>query len=353
MMVTRRLAPFAVAGVLLLALLLPAAPATAATVVLIRTPQPSAVASEATVRLRGELTAEGFAVRVVDCPPDTDPRAFMEEQSLEPDVEAVVAIFADSPTDAVELSVIDRVTRKTVTRRVPADPAATRSAEVLSIRALELLRASFLEIALGASRVDPTDDTKPPPPPPPIEVKRMTEKALANRWPQTWALEVGGCVFASFEGLGPTVAPMLRGEHQWSDWLVGRVTLAGLGTHSRIESESATANIAQAFGLAEVGIKLRSGQLLRPFLSLGGGVLHVTTEAQPPPHGIAVNHGLWTAIADAGAGLRVALRARFELAAEVHVQAAPQYPAFQFFKDTVARSNRPTVMGSLTLVAWL
>ena len=63
----------------------------------------------------------------------------MEEQSAGPDVVAVVAIFADDPTDAVELSVIDRVTGKTVTRRLPADPAATRSAEVLSIRALELL----------------------------------------------------------------------------------------------------------------------------------------------------------------------------------------------------------------------
>jgi hypothetical protein len=351
MVVIRSLAPFAVAGMLLLALLIPAAPAAAATVVLIRTPNPNAMASEATVRLRGELSAGGFDVRVVDCPASTDPHEFMEEQSLEPDVEAVVAIFADSPTNAVELSVIDRVTRKTVTRRVPADPAATRSAEVLSIRALELLRASFLEIALGASRADPPDT--PPPPPPPAEVTRMTNAALENRWPQTWALEIGGCAFMSFEGLGPTVAPVLRAERQWRDWLVGRVTLAGLGTRSRIESESTTANVAQAFGLAEVGIKLRSGRLLRPFLSIGGGVLHVTTEAQPPPHGIAVNQDLWTALADAGAGLRVALRARFELAAEVHVQAAPFYPAFQFFKDTVARSNRPTVMGSLTLVAWL
>ena len=95
---------------------------------------------------------------------------------------------------------------------MPADPAATRSAEVLSIRALELLRASFLEIALGASRAEPPD--APPPPPPPPEVKRMTEVALDNRWPQTWALEVGGCVFGSFEGIGPAVAPVLRGEHR-------------------------------------------------------------------------------------------------------------------------------------------
>jgi hypothetical protein len=347
MLVTRSLAPLIVAG----ALLVLAAPAAAATVVLIRAPHPSAMASEATVRLRGELSAAGFDVRVVEAPADADAHEFMELQAAGPDVEAVVAIFADNPTDAVELSVIDRVTGKTVTRRVAADPAVARSAEVLSIRALELLRASFLEIALGASRAEPPD--APPPPPPPPEVARMTEVALDNRWPQTWALEVGGCVFGSFEGLGPSVAPVLRAERQWRDGIVGRVTLAGLGTRARVESDSATANVAQEFGLAELGIKLRAGRLLRPFLSIGAGVLRVTTEAQAPPPAHIENGGLWTPIGDAGAGLRVALRARFELAAEIHAQAAPLYPAIQFFGDTVARGGRPTVIGSLTLVAWL
>ncbi len=109
----------------------------------------------------------------------------------------------------------------------------------------------------------------------------------------------------------------------------------------------------QAFGLAEVGIRLRAGRLLRPFLSIGGGVLRVTTEAQPPAHAQAVNGGLWTPIADAGVGLRVALRARFELAAEFHAQMAGRYPAIKFFDEIVAIGGRPTMIGSLTLVAWL
>jgi hypothetical protein len=336
---------------LLVALMVLAGPAAAATVVLIRTPHPSAVASEATVRLRGELGAEGFNVKVVDSPGDADPHTFMEEQAAGADVVAVVAIFADNPTGAVELSVIDRVTGKTVTRRVPADPAATRSAEVLSIRAHELLRASFLEIELGQSRAEPPET--PPPPPPPLEVKRMADVALDNRWPQSWGVELGACVFGSFEGIGPTVAPVLRGEHSWRELIIGRVTLAGLGTRSRIDSESATANVAQAFGLAEIAIKLRARQIVRPFFSLGVGVLRVTTEAQPPPHAQAVNGGLWTPIADAGVGLRLKLRGRFELAAEFHAQVASNYPAIQFFGSTVARAGRPTMVGSLTLVAWL
>ena len=252
MAVTRRLVPCAVAGMLLLVLMVLAAPASAATVVLIRTPHPSAMASEATVRLRGELGAEGFNVKVVDSPGAADPHTFMEEQAAGPDVVAVVAIFADNPTEAVELSVIDRVTGKTVTRRVPADPAATRSAEVLSIRAHELLRASFLEIELGASRAEPPERAAAAP------AAAGGEAHGRGRARQPLAAELGpsrsgACVFGSFEGIGPAVAPVLRGEHSWRELIIGRVTLAGLGTRPRIDSASASANVAQAFGLAEIG----------------------------------------------------------------------------------------------------
>ena len=120
-----------------------------------------------------------------------------------------------------------------------------------------------------------------------------------------------------------------------------------------MENESATANVAQAFGLAEIAIKLRARRIVRPFFSIGAGVLRVTTEAQPPANARAINSGLWTPIADAGVGIRIGLRGRFELAAELHAQGASNYPAIQFFGSTVARAGRPTMMGSLTLVAWL
>src|SRR4051812_26174597 len=92
--------PIAVAFcVWLVALLRITGAAQAATVVLVRTANPTPVASEATVRLRGELTAEGFDVRVVESPATEDLRASLEEAAAAPDVEAVVAIFADTPGD--------------------------------------------------------------------------------------------------------------------------------------------------------------------------------------------------------------------------------------------------------------
>ena len=60
-----------------------------------------------------------------------------------------MAVVASADPGSAELWVIDRVTGKTVVRRVNAaagDPA--RAAEILAVRAVELLRASFLELAI-------------------------------------------------------------------------------------------------------------------------------------------------------------------------------------------------------------
>jgi hypothetical protein len=328
-----------------------ASAARAATVVLVKRAHPGAVASEATVRLSGELAAEGFEVRVVEAPDSDDPRATLEKAASGEDVEAVVAILAGAPTDAIELWVIDRVTGKTVIRSVPAEPATARSAEVLSIRALELLRASFLEIALGASRA--ASPSEPPAPPTPPEVTRMTEVALEVSWPRSWAIEVGGCLLGSFEGVPLSVAPVLRGERVWQERVVARVTLAGLGTRARVEGTAGSASIAQEFGLVELGMSLRRDRGVRPFFSVGAGALHLVSDGQTSFPYRARSGSLWTPVADAGVGARFALRGRFEVALEVHAQLARRYPTIQFAGETVARSGRPTVIGSLTLVAWL
>jgi hypothetical protein len=327
--------------------------ARAATVVLVKSARPSALASEAAVRLRGELVAEGFRVRVVETAAGADVRGALAEAAAGPDVDAVVALLAEGPDDAIELRVIDRVTGKTLIRSVPVEPESDRSAEVLSIRALELLRASFLEIALGTSRVPPVPELPPPPPP---GVARMARVAQEREVSRTWAVEVGGCLLRSFEGVPLSLAPLVRVERALGERLVTRLTMAGLGTHARVEGVAGSGNsasVAQDFALVELGIKLRPGRSLRPFFSLGAGALHVTSEGQTasPYRGDRVTR--WALTADAGVGARLALGGRFEVALEAHVQVAEPYPTIRFEKEPVARSGRPTMMGSLTLLAWL
>jgi hypothetical protein len=335
------------------ALLGSAAAASAATVVLVKGARPSPLASEAAVRLRGELAAEGFSVRVVEVPEGADLRAALAEAASAPDVDAVLALLSESPGDAIELRVVDRVTGKTVIRSVPVEPESSRSAEVLSIRALELLRASFLEIALGASRAPPV---AAPPPPPPPEVARMTRVALERGLAKTWAVEVGGCLLRSFEGIPLSMAPVVRLERALGDRLLARMTVAGLGTRARVDGfagSGTSASVAQDFGLVELGVKLRPSRALRPFFSVGAGALHVTSEGQTAPPYRAATVDLWSLAADAGAGARLAVSGRFELALEIHAQLAEPYPTIRIEKEPVARSGRPTMIASLTLLAWL
>jgi hypothetical protein len=348
----------------LLAYLLAAGTAGAATVVLVRPPRPNAVAAEATVRLQGELVAAGFEVRLIDPAPGTDLRAALEQASSGPDVEAVVAITSEAMgipfADSAELWVIDRVTGKTAIRRVPNQAGTPRAAELLSIRALELLRASFLEVALGSSRAATKNAAAAPPP---VEVVRWTNQALRDaaapvpEEPATWAIEVGAAVLASPNGLSAALLPTLRLERRFGEAFLGRLTVAGLGTPSRVDVPAAaalrSADVAQQFGLLEAVLRFRSGARVQPFICAGAGGLHIAArgEAASPFHGI--DSDVWALVVGACAGLRFPVQGRFELSFDVAAQAANPYPVIQFNGVEIARLGRPTLLGGVTLVAWM
>lgn len=337
----------------------------AATVVLVRSPQPTADAAEATVRLRGELVSAGFDVRVIDPPLGADIRASLEEAAAGPEVEAVVAILGGGSSDAsgnsAELWVIDRVTGKTVVRRVPTPAGSTHGAEVLSIRAMELLRASFLEVALSASRT-PKVAEQPPAPPPSAEVTRLTNAAIAdvvgNRWPSTWAIEAGGCVLGSLQGVTPSIMPLVRVQRAFGNHALGRMTLAGFGTKPRITNTQGgtgeEAEITQQFGLLELGYRFRANRVLQPFISVGAGALHVSAAG----HNVSTpiqprTNERWSLLGDAGTGVHFWFHGRFEIAVEAHAQFARPYPVIRYLTRDIAVEGRPTLTGSLTLVAWM
>ena len=176
---------------------------------------------------------------------------------------------------------IDRVTGKTVVRRVPNETGSARAAEVLSIRALELLRASFLEVALAGHT------PKIVPQPPPAEVTRFADDALVeamdNRPRSGWAVEVGGCVLGSLEGLPPSFVPIARVQRSFGDTFVGRVTVAGLGTQSHLTWAEGTADVSQQFGLVEGAVRFRVDKTIQPFFSAGAGALHIAAAGQVSP----------------------------------------------------------------------
>jgi hypothetical protein len=316
-------------------------------VILIRPPAAPASVTEALVRLRGELVAAGFDAEVTELSLGADVRASLER--LAPPsggaATALVAVVASADPGSADLWVIDRVTGKTVVRKVNAGGAdAPRVAEVLAVRAVELLRASFLELATAAP---PSAEA---PPPPPVVVERFATATLEEAdW--SWAVEAGGGTAVAVSGPWNAILSVARVEHAFGKRLCARITFAGLGTAARVNIPEGYVNVSQTVLLAEVIARFRRGRAIEPIVSLGAGTLRLAADSHESAPYAALSGARWAAAGDVGVGLRVPLRRhRFELGVEVHALVAQPYPSVRFFETEVARAGRPSLLGSITLL---
>jgi hypothetical protein len=342
----------------------PGARAEAAAVLLLRPARAAPLATEALVRLRGELAAAGFQVDVADVPAGPDAQAAIDQAAAVANVEALVAILGDPGRETAEIRIVDRVRGETIRRQVLVPPGSERRAELLAIRTLELLRASILEVALGTTapaRAAPTTPANASVAPDRTVKSPASVAAKPAREPARWresvfALELGGVVLGSLRGMGPAFVPLIRAEARLGGrrgrWM-GRLTLAGLGTKARVASGDEAAEVAHSFGLIEVVLPFRAGARVQPFLSLGAGGERVTAEGRTSWLYQGAHDGLWAALVGAGAGLRVGLSGRLQLAGELHVQGAYPYAVVRFLGTTLAEEGRPTLVAGLSVIAWL
>jgi hypothetical protein len=309
-----------------------------------RPPHPAPITAEALVRMHGELTAAGFDVQVSATSADEDARSSLERIANQAGADAVLAILGDNPLESVEVWVVDRVTGKSVVRRLVNQPDSDRPAELLAVRALELLRASFLEASLVERQV------AIPRVAPPVEVSRFTAEPVDERGASDWAVEAGAGLL---NGMGTTVMPVLRGQRRVTDVVLVRLTAAGAGTHALAEGRVGSARIAQQFALVEGVFPIFAGRSVQPFFTLGVGTSHASVQGQAPWPYQTEDASCWSGLADAGLGVRLALTGRYEAALELHAQLAHPYPLVRILGQEVARGGRPNFLLSLTVLAWL
>jgi hypothetical protein len=299
--------------------------------------------AEAIVRIRGELSSEGFLVEVMEG--ESESRGWLEQLARTRQADAVVALLGSQAPDSVEVWVIDRVTDKSVVRRIPFEPQSDHVPKTIAIHTLELLRASFLEIALTSR---PSEATSIPP-----VIARFADSGRQASRPSRFGVEVGGAAVVGFGNLGPAVLPLVRLNWALRPWLTGRAAVAGLGTRPSVQSDMGSADVAEEFALLGACYRFGLGWRLHPTVSVSAGILHtrVSGQASPPYRGRDAAN--WSFLVDASLGAVLPLADRFEISLAVHGQMAEPYPAIRFADSVVATSARPSILPSLTFGVWL
>ena len=317
----------------------------AATVVIARPANSTPAMVETVVRIRGELISAGFAVEIVDGLADSS-RDSLEQLAEQRRADAALAIVGQATPNSVEAWVVDRLTGKSVMRRLPFEPQSDRAPQTLAIRAIELLRSSFVEINLA-----PEEKVAAEVPP---EVERLVGVEVTRRRPERLGIEVGAAGILGGGGVGPAIVPVLRLDLALGQNLLMQATLAGLGTRPRVATNVGSAQVAQQLGLLGLGYRFLPGERWQPFVAISAGALYTSVEGRadsPDNRGLSAHQ--WSLLLDAGAGTMLRLRDRFHLALAAHLQMAQPYPSIRFLESDVATSGRPNLLVALTAGAWL
>jgi hypothetical protein len=296
-------------------------------------------------RISGELTSAGFATEIIDepktddVPPGQSSRAWLEQLATRRGFDAVVAIVGNASPDSVEVWVVDKITKKSVVRTVHLGPADERMPKTLSVRAIELLRSSFLEIDLAATERVSGQLAAPP------VVVQFVARGRAGTRPGRCGLELGGIAVKSLGGPGPALLPVVGFDFALGSSFGAQVTLAGLGTRPTVANQEGSAQIAQGFGLLGARYSFGASRVLRPFVTFSAGLLHTAVDGRTQvPLNQEWQVDKWSLLLDAGGGTWLWLREHLFVSTSMHVQLAEPRLAIRFVDQVVARTAGPNLL---------
>ncbi len=310
-------------------------------VVLLEPAEPDAVARETLTRAKAELTGAGF--RVIIAPRGAgDPRASLEAAIREAGAIAAIAIEPGQSSSLVEVWVSDHLTGKLSIRPVES-PRTGEAPALLAIRAVELLRASLLEIAnpptsSAKNSTLPSEVTKLTAPAPPSE----SESRRTG-----FGIEAGMMGLLSVDGIHPAVAPMLRASYGVPIGLGARLTWAGPSFGPGLDGVLGEAVITQYLGLAELVYSPPLGGPVALLFNGGLGAYHVSATGELFDPQRARSGGSTTFIATWGAGLDFRVHRRFGLALETMAGVSAPRVTIEMGREEVGHFGRPLLGASL------
>jgi hypothetical protein len=300
---------------------------------------------EATTRLQAELIAAGFVVDMEETPA-TDPRDELEaggSQSF-----ASIAILRSGSQAVTDVWVVDRISGKTLIRRVEAgaEPGPT-AARTLAIRAVELLRASLLEVS---ARPHEEVEARPERNTVPTDVARWMETTAAPRHALTgWSVELGAATSLT-KGFGPTLGPSAwLSRSVATGWIVG-VRWVGPTFGPELRSPVASADARQMMALAEIRFAYGTARVA-PLMTLGFGAADTWAMGQAvPPLQARTVQGL-SAVAHASLGLHVRLEERVGIVLDTGALVLSPARPVRIVGEEVGNTSPVSWLSSLGLVA--
>ncbi len=337
----------------------------AATVALVRPSSRSPALTEALFRLQGELLAVGLEVLVTERPTsrgggETDRRALLERMAIERRLAAIIEVVGAGGVASVDIWIFQRSPRRSEFYRVAPEPDEPNAAEALAIRAIEVLRSSFLDLQLPPTRprarsVAPRAPgvAETPEPDAADEPTPGGAEARASDHVERVGLELGAGMLTNLDGVGPAFLPVVRLDWALHPLLVAQATLSGFGTRPTIETEAGSATVAQHYGVLGLCYCSPSATGLHPFVAFAAGALRTSFDGRAEPPQVGHHVTRWSLLLDGSVGARLRLSRRYYLTAAAHLQLAEPYVAVYFVNTRVATTERPNLLVSLTVGAWL
>ncbi len=310
----------------------------------VQTADADPVVREATTRLEAELLAAGFAVDQ-DETAATAPSGEVESGGS-PLFVSIAVLRSGSQVEA-DVRVEDSVSGKTLIGRVDAglEPGPS-PARTLAIRAVELLRASLLELGLRPreeAQVSHQSKTVR------IDVAREKQTTAAPRHAMTgWSVQLGAATSLT-AGLGPTIGPSGWVSRSVAPgWLVG-MRWVGPTYGPELRSPVASADVRQVMALAEIRFAYGTARVA-PLVALGLGAADTSATGHAEAPLQAHTAGGLSAVAHTSLGLHVRLVERLGLVLETGALVLSPVRPVRIVGEEVGNTSPVAWLSSLGLV---
>jgi len=314
------------------------------TVVVEDAPSDDAFLREVVTRLSAELRAAGFGV-LPAAPARSQAGQSLDLNAAQRGSIAVFSIRRREEGAALEVTVADRVSEKLVSRRIAVAPRM--SAAIVAVRAMELLRASLLELTpIGvpaAETIMPQDLKRWMKSPEP----EAGEAVDHRRW--SFALNLG-----VLDGLGsqsgPSAAVLGFSLMHTPHWAAGYAFELGLGftpLPTKVHGALGSASLAQTLGVIEISrpIKLGSDHLLVAPV-LGAGVFRLQANGEAISPAIARQADVWAAVGTAGVNWELKTAQSSGIVLALHALSLSPRVAVRVGGVTVVNSGWPLLLAS-------